>query len=316
MPDRVTRRTTPAALAFGVWVRHERDSHRRDGATEATPLARRGRRPRCRRCGRRPRARRRAPERAARPGHAGRAAVGGRRAPAGARAGGLAATPRSSPASTARCGCRTDERLRAAVALLPAGSPTLLPAAFAPWAANRETVRLRSGYDAWRYRYSVPTAPVRSSTPRRPRPGSPRSPAWARPTAACDALASAVVVPDARRLELGKRAAFFSGLPPVLPTSRPPVPRASERSRGDHTHRSGARRRRTARAHGPPPPSSRRYSDGDSASRHRARSPRQRPRTRARARRARPDPAPYADAGRVAVADAPTRELCGGRRHR
>ena len=110
-----------------------------------------------------------------------------------------------------------EQGLRAAVALLPASSPTLLPATSPADARAPETVRLRSGYEAWRYRGSL-------------KDGSPVF-LYAAPTTTgiatvacvgatgketCDALASAVAVPNSRRLELGERAAFFSGLPPVV----------------------------------------------------------------------------------------------------
>ena len=110
-----------------------------------------------------------------------------------------------------------EQGLRAAVALLPASSPTLLPATSPADARAPETVRLRSGYEAWRYRGSLDD-------------GSPVF-LYAAPTTTgiatvacvgatgketCDALASAVAVPNSRRLELGERAAFFSGLPSVV----------------------------------------------------------------------------------------------------
>jgi hypothetical protein len=111
----------------------------------------------------------------------------------------------------------SDEKLRAAVAVLPAVSPTLLPAALPAKGTEPETVRLRSGYDVWRYRLE--------------RPDGSEALVYAAPTTAgiatiaclgetgaraCDRLASTVVVPSARRLELGKRAALFSGLPAVV----------------------------------------------------------------------------------------------------
>ena len=106
----------------------------------------------------------------------------------------------------------SDEDLRAAVAVLPAVSPTLLPAALPAGGAPPETVRLRSGYDVWRYQlgrglvYAAPTTAGVATV----------ACLGATEAAACDRLASAVVVPSARRLELGRRAALFSGLPPVV----------------------------------------------------------------------------------------------------
>ncbi len=66
---------------------------------------------------------------------------------------GRAATRRRSRASSARCGCATPARACAPrSALLPADSPTLLPKALSANAWQPETVRLRSGYEVWRYR--------------------------------------------------------------------------------------------------------------------------------------------------------------------
>ena len=111
----------------------------------------------------------------------------------------------------------SDENLRAAVAVLPAVSPTLLPATLRAKDSEPETVRLRSGYDVWRYRLERPdgsealvyTAPTNVGV---------ATVACLGETDArtCDRLASAVVVPGARRLALNKRAALFSGLPPVV----------------------------------------------------------------------------------------------------
>ena len=107
--------------------------------------------------------------------------------------------------------------LRAAVALIPASSPTLLPKTSPADARAPETVRLRSGYEAWRYRgsledgspvllYATPTTTGIATV----------ACVGANAGVACDALASSVAVPSSRRLKLDKRAAFFSGLPSVV----------------------------------------------------------------------------------------------------
>jgi hypothetical protein len=115
----------------------------------------------------------------------------------------------------------TGEDLRAAVELLPAGSPTLLPADFLQTLKSAperpDMVRLGSGHDAWRYRfprqdgsqlvlYAAPTttgiatitclSPIDAGVPR-----------------GCEALASAITVPGSRPLEPGTSAAFYSRLP-------------------------------------------------------------------------------------------------------
>ena len=111
----------------------------------------------------------------------------------------------------------SDENLRAAIAVLPAVSPTLLPAALPAEGTEPETVRLQSGYDVWRYRldrtdgtqaliYAAPTTAGIATV----------ACLGASDARACDRLASAVVVPSARRLELGKRAALFSALPAAV----------------------------------------------------------------------------------------------------
>ena len=106
-----------------------------------------------------------------------------------------------------------DEGVRAAIAVLPAKSPSLVPASLTAAGKTPETVRLGSGYEVWRYQLA-----------------SPKGTLYAAPTAtgiatvvclgdgakACERLASAVVVPKSRRLEPSQRAAFFSGLPPVV----------------------------------------------------------------------------------------------------
>ena len=195
------------------------------------PLARGGRRARRRRRARRPRARRRAPERAARPGQAGRAAVGGRRAPAAARRVGARRAPRSSPASSARCGCGIRRRACAPPSRCSRPRRRRCCQRPSPPAANRETVRLRSGYDVWRYRYSRPDGSVAFVYAAPTTTGVATVACLGRDQdGACDALASAVVVPDSRRLELGKRAGCSAACPRSSPTSRPPAPRASERS--------------------------------------------------------------------------------------
>lgn len=106
-----------------------------------------------------------------------------------------------------------DEGVRAAIAVLPAKSPSLVPASLTAAGKTPETVRLGSGYEVWRYQLA-----------------SPKGTLYAAPTAtgiatvvclgdgakACERLASAVVVPKSRRLEPSQRAAFYSGLPPVV----------------------------------------------------------------------------------------------------
>ena len=204
----------------------------------------------------------------------------------------------------------SDENLRAAVAVLPAVSPTLLPAALPAEGTEPETVRLRSGYDVWRYRLDAPGRHRRrSSTRRRRRPGSPPSPASVRPTPAratrsrrpssCRALAgsSSASAPRSsarcRRVGLAPRgrprprAGVRSPRRPARPRRRSPPttsPRAQDRRR--------RARRRSARASSSP-----RRADRDGERVHGARE-----------RRARPHPAPYAKAGRdVAGADADLR---------
>ena len=118
----------------------------------------------------------------------------------------------------------TGEELRAVVERLPAGSPTLLPAAFLQTLKRAPTrpdmVRLGAGHDAWRYRfplqagsqlvlYAAPTtsgvatvacmSPIDAGVPR-----------------GCEALANAITVPGSRPLEPGPRAAFYSRLPAAV----------------------------------------------------------------------------------------------------
>jgi hypothetical protein len=113
------------------------------------------------------------------------------------------------------------DNLRAAVELLPAASPTLLPA---PLLASLEgapnspdTVRVGSGHEALRYRI--------------PRPDGSQWVLYAAPTTmgiatiaclsavdvgiprGCEALAAGVAVPGGRALAPGKSAGFFSRLP-------------------------------------------------------------------------------------------------------
>jgi hypothetical protein len=118
----------------------------------------------------------------------------------------------------------TGEGLRAAVERLPAVSPTLLPAAFLQTLKSAperpDTVRLRSGHDAWRYLfpfqgktqlvlYAAPTttgiATIACLGPNEA--GVPRG---------CESLASAITVPGSLPLEPGSSAAFYSRLPDAV----------------------------------------------------------------------------------------------------
>ena len=103
--------------------------------------------------------------------------------------------------------------VRAAIGLLPAASPTLLPTALRHTGAAPATVRLASGYAAWRYQHSgllVYATPTTKGV----------ATVACRGTASgvCERLASSITVPGARRLEIGRRAGFFSGLAPVVST--------------------------------------------------------------------------------------------------
>jgi O-antigen ligase len=115
----------------------------------------------------------------------------------------------------------TGEDLHAAVERLPAGSPTLLPAAFLQTLKSAperpDLVRLGHGHDAWRYRfplqygsqlvlYAVPTTTGIATV-------ACMSPIDA---GGCEALASAVTVPRSRALEPGTSAAFYSRLPAAV----------------------------------------------------------------------------------------------------
>jgi hypothetical protein len=109
---------------------------------------------------------------------------------------------------------REREGLRAALELLPAASPSLIPAALG--AGSPERVELRSGYDAWRYgsngsgrvAFALPTTAGIATVACLGRGGVARR---------CQRLASSVVVPDSRPLELSRRAALFSRLPKLVP---------------------------------------------------------------------------------------------------
>jgi hypothetical protein len=132
-----------------------------------------------------------------------------------------------------------DEDLRAAVELLPAGSPTLLPTALLQklerTPKSPDVLGLPSGHDAWRYQfpftngaqlfiYAAPTtrgiatvaclSPVNGGVP----PGL-ESDSLGREvmtSSQCEALASAVTVPGSHAFEPGKSSAFFSRLPTVV----------------------------------------------------------------------------------------------------
>ena len=112
-------------------------------------------------------------------------------------------------------GVRSERQgLRAALELLPAASPLLIPAALG--AGSPERVELRSGYDAWRYgsngsgrvAFALPTTAGIATVACLGRGGVARR---------CQRLASSVVVPDSRPLELSRRAALFSRLPKLVP---------------------------------------------------------------------------------------------------
>ena len=113
------------------------------------------------------------------------------------------------------------EGMHAAVERLPATSPTLLPAAFLRTLERPperpDLVRLGSGHDAWRYRFT--------------RADGSATVVYAAPTSTgiatvacvgpidgggCEALASAVAVPRARALAPSASAAFFIRLPAVV----------------------------------------------------------------------------------------------------
>ena len=219
--------------------------------------------------------------------------------PSGWARGGASAVPGFDNALWLRNG---KQDLRAAVALIPASSPTLLPKTSPADARAPETVRLRSGYEAWRYRgsledgspvllYATPTTTGIATV----------ACVGANAGVACDALASAVAVPNSRRLKLDKRAAFFSGLPPVvtkLDAARTRGMRTLEAARG-RSARSSPRAIWLARTRRLPPTSPRSAALGRVPHGRSPRSPRPRRRTgRSHALRARacrsPTPTPAA----------------------
>ena len=153
-------------------------------------------------------------------------------------------------------------KIDAAIALAPAVSPTLLPAGLRPVGAPR--LQQLGAHTAWRYRTETSTgvpaiffvAPTTNGIATVGCVGA----VAGTPERACRALASAVALTDAQRLELGQNAAFLSALPAViskLNTAR--VGGASRAHRGDRPHGAGERSRPTSLARtAPPPPRSRR----------------------------------------------------------
>ena len=109
------------------------------------------------------------------------------------------------------------EGTRAAIAVLPAASPSLLPASLPAAGAKRATVSPWLGYQVWRYQvrrsngsnmavYVSPTTKGIATV----------ACLGATDADACDGVASAIVVPNSRPIPLGKRAALVSGLPAVV----------------------------------------------------------------------------------------------------
>jgi hypothetical protein len=124
------------------------------------------------------------------------------------------------------------EGLRAALELLPAASPSLMPAALG--AGSPERVELRSGYEAWRYR-SDGAGRVAFALPTTTGIATVACVGATDVARRCQRLASSVVVPDSRPLDLSRRAALFSRLPELVPGLN------AERARGLDALRSATR---------------------------------------------------------------------------